>query len=224
MHAEAFHYTRQTLGYADPFPQAGRSTVNSGELAVEGGRFALGAVPGRDAFVFDNEKWAHEATLEPYSIALAPVTNAQFLAYVEEGGAVPRYWKKLDGAWLERRFDRWRPLDPAAPVRHVDWNEAQAWCAWAGRRLPSEAEWERAAGAEGFDWGEVWEWTASTFGPYPGFAVDPYKEYSAPWFGTHKVLRGASFTTPRRMVRRTFRNFYTAERGDVFAGFRSCAL
>ena len=71
--------------------------------------------------------------------------------------------------------------------------------------------------------GNVWEWTASTFGPYPGFVADPYKEYSAPWFGTHKVLRGGSFATPVRLLRTTWRNFYTPDRYDVFAGFRTCA-
>jgi iron(II)-dependent oxidoreductase len=72
--------------------------------------------------------------------------------------------------------------------------------------------------------GNVWEWTESGFEPYPGFVIDPYKEYSQPWFGTHKVLRGASFATTRRLVRNTFRNFYTPERNDIFAGFRTCAL
>ena len=72
--------------------------------------------------------------------------------------------------------------------------------------------------------GNVWEWTASTFEPYPGFVVDPYKEYSEPWFGTHKVLRGGSFATPRRLIRNTWRNFYTPDRGDIFAGFRTCAV
>jgi iron(II)-dependent oxidoreductase len=71
--------------------------------------------------------------------------------------------------------------------------------------------------------GNTWEWTDSTFNPYPGFVVDPYKEYSEPWFGTHKVLRGGSFATPRRLIRNTWRNFYTPDRSDVFAGFRTCA-
>jgi EgtB-related family protein len=224
MHAEAFHYTCQTLGYPTPLVEKEKFEPLPGDIEVPGGKFMLGAVPGKDEFVFDNEKWAHEVELAPFRIARAPVSNAQFLAFVEEGGAPPRYWKKLDGAWLERRFERWQPLDPDAAVRHVDWNEAQAWCRWARRRLPTEAEWERAVVAGALVWGQVWEWTASPFAPYPGFVVDPYRDYSLPWFGTHKVLRGASFATPRRLARPTFRNFYTAERGDVFAGFRSCAL
>ncbi len=263
MHAEAFHYTRQTLGYADPLgaTAAAAAPAPRGDAEHPGGRFRLGAEPN-GGFVFDNEKWAHEVGIAPFRMARAPVTNAEFLAYVEEGGQAPRYWKKVDGAWLQRRFDRWLPLAPEEPVLHVDWNEAQAWCHWAKRRLPTEAEWEYAAAAtkRRYPWGDddpgparanlgaagvvpvgacaagdnpagarqlignVWEWTASTFTPYPGFVVDPYKEYSEPWFGTHKVLRGGSFATPARLIRTTWRNFYTADRGDVFAGFRTCAI
>ena len=71
--------------------------------------------------------------------------------------------------------------------------------------------------------GNVWEWTASDFLPYPGFAPDPYREYSEPWFGTHKVLRGGSFLTQPRLLRNTWRNFYTPDRRDIWAGFRTCA-
>jgi gamma-glutamyl hercynylcysteine S-oxide synthase len=223
MHAEAFHYTHQTLAY--PEPEIGvrhRFPASAADIEVAGGTLVLGA--GRDAkeFIFDNEKWAHEVQVPPFHIAPAPVTNGQYLQYVEDGGKAPRYWRKRDGEWQERRFDRWRSLDQQAPVRHVDWNEAQAYCRWAKRRLPSEAEWQFAASR--MQWGEVWEWTASTFAPFPGFTPDPYTDYSQPWFGTHKVLRGASFATPRRLVRPEFRNFYTPERGDVFAGLRTCRI
>jgi len=263
MHAEAFHYTRQTLGYPDPFGAAAPKAAAAprGDAEHPGGRFRLGAEPN-GGFVFDNEKWAHEVEIAPFRMSRAPVTNAEFLAYVEEGGQAPRYWKRVDGAWLQRRFDRWLRLAPDEPVLHVDWNEAQAWCRWARRRLPTEAEWEYAASGtkRRYPWGDdgpqppranldaagvvpvgacaagdspagarqlignVWEWTASPFTPYPGFVVDPYKEYSEPWFGTHKVLRGGSFATPARLIRNTWRNFYTPGRGDVFAGFRTCAI
>lgn len=228
MHAEAFYYTRQTLGYSDPLPVEFFSGSFVEDLEIKGGKFNLGAASS-DGFVFDNEKWAHEVQIAPFRIARSPVTNAQYLAFVEQGGAAPCYWKKRDGknqdgAWLERRFDRWLPLAPDEPVRHVSWNEAQAWCRWAKRRLPTEAEWELAASSGRIPRAAgVWEWTASTFNPYPGFVTDPYKEYSEPWFGSHKVLRGGSFATPARLLRATFRNFYTAERADVFSGFRTCA-
>ena len=228
MHAEAFHYTRQTLGYADPVADSffDCSFISGQDLQFEGCKFTLGARLD-DGFVFDNEKWAHEVEIAPFRIARSPVANAEYLAFVERGGAVPRYWKKRDGknqddAWLERRFDRWLPLDTDQPVRHVSWNEAQAYCAWAKRRLPTEAEWECASPRLAY--GQVWEWTGSTFHPYPGFVLDPYKEYSEPWFGTHKVLRGGSCATPERLMRPTFRNFYTPDRADIFAGFRTCAL
>ena len=228
MHSEAFHYTRQTLGYEDPFPgqawfPAGPAPA-AGDADCAGGAFELGARPG-EGFVFDNEKWAHEVRLAPFRIARAPVTNAQYLQYVEAGGPAPRYWRREDGAWRQRRFARWVPLAPQEPAVNLSWDEARAWCGWAGRRLPSEAEWACAA-AQGLLEGRglVWEWTASAFEPYPGFVADPYRDYSQPWFGSHKVLRGGSFSTPSRVARHGFRNFYTPDRSDIFAGFRSCAL
>ena len=221
MHAEAFHYTRQTLEYPDPAPAVRPVFLSHEDVEFERQTILLGAKPS-DGFVFDNEKWAHEVAIAPFRIARAPVTNAQYLAFVEAGGAAPRYWQKRGGAWLERRFERWLPLGMIEPLRHVSWHEAQAYCAWSKRRLPTEAEWECAS--ERLSYGQVWEWTDSMFGPYPGFVADPYKEYSEPWFGTHKVLRGGSFATPARLMRPSFRNFYTPDRSDVFAGFRTCAL
>jgi len=289
MHAEAFHYTRQTLGYPDPFPDSGSppsAFQASGDVALAGGRSLLGASPG-DGFAFDNEKWAHEVHVAPFRIARTAVTNADYCVFVEAGGyrrrefwgdegwawreaaglEAPRYWVRQAGAWHMRRFDRTLPLPAAHPVMHVNWHEAQAYCRFARRRLPTEAEWEYAAsmdashpGRRRYPWGDgaptaatanlegsgteavdahpegdtasgcrqmignVWEWTSSTFEPYPGFVVDPYKEYSQPWFGTHKVLRGGSFASSRTLLRNTWRNFYTPDRGDIFAGFRTCAV
>ena len=249
MHAEAFHYTRQTLGYEDPYGQveSRKSEVESvivGDVEVPGGVFMLGATLD-DGFVFDNEKWAHEVRVEPFRISRAPVTNAQYAAFVDAGGyarrewwsdegwawrsregpPAPKYWTRDGDVWTQRRFDRAAALPPDEPVMHVSWHEAQAYCRYAKRRLPTEAEWEYAVPRSDCRQtiGNVWEWTASTFDPYPGFTVDPYKEYSEPWFGTHKVLRGGSFATPPRLVRDTFRNFYTPDRNDIFAGFRTCA-
>jgi iron(II)-dependent oxidoreductase len=227
MHAEAFYYTRQTLGYPAPQGHQDRLTAGPSEGDVEfpGGAFRMGS--SRDAeFVFDNEKWSHAIVLEPFRISRGLVTNAQYLAFVEAGGPKPVYWRR-QGEWQVRRFDRWITLPPEEPVIHVSWHEAQAYCRFAGRRLPTEAEWECAATAGGgLDglFGQVWQWTASAFLPYPGFVRDPYAEYSEPWFATHKVLRGGSFATPPSIARARFRNFYTPERADVFCGFRTCAL
>jgi iron(II)-dependent oxidoreductase len=224
MHAEAFYYTRQTLSYSDPLSLKTRYEKDNGDIDVAGGKFMLGATPS-DRFVFDNEKWAHEVQIVPFRIARVPVTNAQYLTFVENGGAAPRYWRKEGSAWRQRRFDRWLPLDAAEPVLHVSWDEAQAYCAWARRRLPTEAERELAASSGRIPQAAgVWEWTADMFEPYPGFVPDPYKEYSAPWFGTHRVLRGGCFATPARLIWPTFRNFYTPDRADIFSGFRTCAL
>jgi iron(II)-dependent oxidoreductase len=221
MHTEAAHYTRQTLGYPDPLDAKKAKREDRGDIEIGGGKFMLGATPA-DGFVFDNEKWAHEVEIAPFRIARSILTNAEYLAFVEQGGAAPRDWTMQGGGWRERRFDRWLPLAPDEPVRHVSWSEAQAYCAWARRRLPTEAEWECASPRLAY--GHLWEWTASTFAPYPGFVIDPYKEYSQPWFGTHMVLRGGSFAVPARLLRRTFRNFFMPERADIFCGFRTCAL
>jgi iron(II)-dependent oxidoreductase len=219
MHAEAFHYTRQTLGYPEPDVRGRRIEKSlAGEVDYPGGILRLGSRPD-DGFVFDNEKWSHPLVLQPFRMSRGCVTNAQYEQFVKAGGNPPRYWRNGQ----LRRFERWVPRVPEEPVMHVSWHEAQAYCEFAGRRLPTEAEWEHAAlqGMEGR--GSVWEWTASDFLPYPGFVRDPYKEYSEPWFGTHKVLRGGSFATPARIARARFRNFYTPERADIFAGFRTCA-
>jgi iron(II)-dependent oxidoreductase len=226
------------------WPEA--DTSSAADIDMPACTMTIGARPG-SGFVFDNEKWAHAVSLPAFTIARRAVSNAEYAAFVDDGGyarralwseagwamrerlalAHPRYWRRDGDAWSVRRFDRWTPLAAHAPVMHVSWHEAEAYCAWAGRRLASEAEWECAAGSRSdrFDSGRAWEWTSSRFAPYPGFSADPYKEYSAPWFADeHRVLRGGSFATPRRMLRATWRNFYQPERADLFCGFRTCAI
>jgi iron(II)-dependent oxidoreductase len=223
MHAEAFHYTRQTLGYPAPgLKSTPETSPAKGDVAIPGGAFHLGAA--KDAtFAFDNEKWAHVVLLEPFRISRRLVTNAEYLAFINETRHKPPvYWKN----GKMRRFDRWIDLPLDEPVLHVSALEAEAYCRWAGRRLPTEAEWERAAQEPGMEqlFGSAWQWTSTPFLPYPGFVRDPYAEYSEPWFGTHRVLRGGSFATPPMIAHPKFRNFYTPDRADVFCGFRTCAL
>jgi iron(II)-dependent oxidoreductase len=207
MHAEAFHYTRQTLGYPAPaLKSAPDKSAATGDLEIGGGPFRLGS-PRDTRFAFDNEKWAHVALLAPFRISRRLVTNGEYLAFIEATGHKPPvYWK---GRQL-RRFDRWIDIPLDEPVLHVS---------------AREAEWERAAQEQGMEqlFGSAWQWTSSPFLPYPGFVRDPYAEYSEPWFGTHRVLRGGSFATPPQIAHAKFRNFYMADRADVFCGFRTCA-
>jgi len=299
MHVEALTYMRETLAYPQPQGLGNHASTPAGGLRddaeVPGGTWRLGATR-REGFVFDNEKWAHEVELSTFRIARAPVTNREFAAFVEAGGyrvreywsdagwawrdrlraERPTYWQpKSDGAWTWRRYDRTEAVAPDAPVVFINWYEAEAWCRWARRRLPTEAEWEAAAlgepSADGkslsgvkrpWPWGDtvptgehanlgfafdapldvaacpqgdsafgcrqmvgnVWEWTASDFTPFPGFAADPYEDYSRPWFGSRKVLRGGCWATSDRIGRPTYRNFFPPARNDIFGGFRTCAL
>lgn len=247
MHGEAFSYTLQTLGVAAPqrLRDQIETTSPAAEIHFADATIALGSPPNQ-GFIFDNEKWAHPVHVPAFSIDSTLISNAQYTAFVEEGGyenpafwapaahawlsqhkrSAPRYWQYSAGEWRSEQFGIPVTLPPHEAVRHVNLYEAQAYCLWAGRRLPTEAEWEFAAlsGNTAFGWGDLWEWTSSPFEPYPGFAPDIYQEYSAPWFNTHQVLRGASFTTSPRMHAATYRNFYLPQRDDMFAGFRTCAL
>lgn len=257
MHAEAFAYTAQTLGLPlDPPLQAAFTPPPMAlrePLLVPATRWQMGSAAGA-GFSFDNERAAHAISVPEFEIDAQPVTWAQYVEFVADGGydraelwqpegwqwlqglaagegrRGPRYVEQIgvgSGAVLQTRFGRPMRMQGSQPAMHMSWWEADAWCRWAGRRLPAEVEWEVAAhtaARRGFRWGDVWEWMGTTFRPYPGFAPDPYLAYSEPWFGTHKVLRGASVATRARLKHPKFRNFYLPERDDIFCGFRSCAL
>ena len=180
--------------------------------------------------MFDNEKWAHEVLLPEFEIDAQPVTWAQYLEFIDDHGYEDaRWWSDSGWKWIQdtarttprhveqvrhgvllRRFGTLMQVALHAPVVHVCAHEAEAWCRWAGRRLPLEVEWEAAASlgrSRGFRWGEVWEWTASRFLPYPGFEVDPWREYSEAAFGNHRALRGASWATRGRLRHAKHRGF-----------------
>jgi iron(II)-dependent oxidoreductase len=223
-------------------------------LGIPACSWVLGSQADGPGFVFDNEAGAHVQHVPEFEIDAQPVRWAQFIEFVDDGGYDREElwsaggWQWLtaasqhegrraphavtqigvaSGAVMQTRFGQPTRMLGHQPAMHMSWWEAEAWCRWAGRRLPFELEWEVAAhtaARRGFQWGDVWEWTASTFRPYPGFVPGPYAEYSQPWFGTHKVLRGGSFATRARMKSPKYRNFYVPERDDMFCGFRSCAL
>jgi iron(II)-dependent oxidoreductase len=276
-------------------PLAQTNNCLTGDAEIPGGKFTLGSAP-KQGFVFDNEQLPHGVAIAPFAISNTAVSNGEFKHFVEDGGyrrselwtaqgwqwrtvvsaEHPVYWRREGSdCWLRRNFDEWVALDERLPVIHVNWYEADAYCCWANRRLPTEAEWEMAASAEpaangrgvttrkrrypwgetsptseraNLDWhalgcipvdalpagdsafgcrqmiGNVWEWTASDFNPYPGFIAGPYREYSAPWFENHKVLRGGCWATRSHLIHNSYRNFYPPDRRDVWAGFRTCGL
>ena len=244
MHGEALVYMHQTLDYPAPLALSTPAlSATNEDVEIPAGTFVRGSPPD-GSFVFDNEKWASEITLPATRIARQCVSNASYAEFVEAGGyrerrwwsddgrawldetqrAHPQRWRKTDHGWTHRWFGRWQPLPLDRPVCHVNAFEAEAYCAWAGRRLPSEAEWERAATLGVIDWGRsVWEWMSDAFAPYPGFSPDAYRDYSQPWFHTHRSVRGGSFVTRPRMHHPRYRNFYLPHRNDIFAGFRTCA-
>jgi len=301
MHTEAYTCTRQTLAYPRPafansaLPEDANAGGLTGDVLIPGGEFMLGASE-HTPFLFDNEKWAHRVFVDPFQIAKAPVTNKEYMEFVQDSGyqteefwtdegwdwrektnaGHPVYWDSPDGqGYRLRRYDENTAVPVNQPVIHVNWYEANAYCHWAGRRLPTEAEWNAAAlgrlNVDGntldmqlrtYPWGEmppavnqanldgkaggcvdvaalsagdsafgcrqmlgnVWEWTATTFAPFPGFSADAYQAYSAPLFDETKVLKGGAWTTRSRMITGRYRNFYSPERRDVMAGFRTCAI
>ena len=207
------------------------------EIGHPGGSGGPGPSPG--GFHFDNEGPRHRVWLDPFAIADRLVSNAEFEAFIADGGyrrpelwlsegwavvqqrgwQAPRYWR---GAWEFTLAGR-RPRQPQAPVRHLSWFEADAYARWAGARLPSEAEWEVAAAA-GLPqaYGLVWQWTGSPYRPYPGFqpAAGAVGEYNGKFMSSQVVLRGSCFLTPPGHARLTYRNFYPPASRWMASGLR----
>jgi iron(II)-dependent oxidoreductase len=236
----------------DSGPAAEHVSTGPTMVLVDGGSHEIGAPDV--GFAYDNERPRHRIQLEPFLIDRAPVTNADYTAYLEEtGGEPPKYWERDgEGGWVRTAMGRTEAVDPRLPVIHVSWHEADAFARWAGKRLPTEMEWEAAAEGASRDranldqfsfgpapagayrdgasesgavqmLGDVWEWTSSDFTAYPGFDAFPYPEYSEVFFGQeHKVLRGGAWATRRDVIRTSFRNWDLPQRRQIFAGIR-CA-
>lgn len=244
MHTEAYTYTRQTLNY--PAPDMGKSDYRmldagglSGDADIPGGQFPLGATP-QQGFVFDNEKWAHPVEIVPFSIAKAAVSNADYQAFVEAEGYSDRswwsdegwqwlqarglqhpvYWRTADAGWQQKSFDQWVALPRNAAVIHVSWYEAQAYCRWAGRRLPTEAEWEVAAAAQPSENGQTLSTTKRYFpwgddAPHPDQAnLDGYA-LGAVDVGAHAA--GDSAFGCRQMIGNVWE--WTADTFGPYPGF-----
>jgi|TARA_A100001391_G_scaffold156327_1_gene114437 formylglycine-generating enzyme required for sulfatase activity len=234
MHAEATIYMAQALDIPLPaFSGLCQQEMPAAKtLRMPATTWQLGwsdpvAAAPAHYFVFDNELPAHPVQLEGFDIDSHPVSWRRFLPAVEAGAvAMPRYVRKHRGMWQACHFGKWGELNLDAPAVHISKDQADSWCGWAKRRLPTEAEWEYAACERPeFEWGLVWEWTSSRFAPFEGFVAHPYRDYSRFGFEGHRyVLKGASCATDARIAHPRYRNFFAPKRNNLHAGFRSCAL
>ena len=196
------------------------------------------------SFSFDNERPAHQVLLAPVQVAPALVTNGEWLDFMADRGYAtpglwlsdgwatveahgwdsPGYWQHIDGAWFAMTLGGLRAIDPSLPVCHVSYYEADAFARWAGKHLPSEAEWEVATRAEALDdaFGAVWQWTRSSYSPYPNYRPEPgaLGEYNGKFMINQMVLRGSSLATPAGHSRNSYRNFFYPSARWQFSGLR----
>lgn len=208
-----------------------------------GGIISIGACGS--GFAFDCETPRHDVLLQPFSLSSRLVSNSDWLAFMDDGGyrrpalwlsdgwawvqaeriKAPLYWQLEDGNWTTFTLAGRQPVDPDAPVTHVSYYEADAYAAWAGARLPREAEWEAAA-RDYPDlpqlYGACWQWTASAYLPYPGFrpASGAVGEYNGKFMSGQFVLRGGSCVTPAGHCRPSYRNFFYPHQRWQFTGVR----
>ncbi|MBB4375892.1 ergothioneine biosynthesis protein EgtB [Bradyrhizobium sp. SBR1B] len=222
------------------FPAATRAADDW--LTLNEGIHTVGHVD--DSFHFDNEKPAHRALVGPVRVARNLVTNAEWLAFMRDGGyrratlwlmdgfaatskedwQAPGYWREIDGQWNVMTLAGVKPVDPTAPVCHISYYEADAFARWAGKHLPTEMEWEVAARAGQLNdaFGIVWQWTRSSYAPYPGYrAIEgALGEYNGKFMVNQLVLRGSSLATPKGHSRITYRNFFYPHHRWQFTGLR----
>jgi ergothioneine biosynthesis protein EgtB len=213
-------------------------TASNDWLEMTSGLYDIGFAG--DGFCFDNELGRHPVFLPAYSLRKTLVTNAEYLEFMNDGGydnfalwhaegwdwvqrnqvAAPLYWQRRDGEWWHFTLAGLRPMNWDVPVTHVSFYEAAAFAEWAGKRLPTEFEWEAAAA--NFAWGLRWEWTNSAYLPYPNFtkAAGAVGEYNGKFMVNQMVLRGASLATPPGHSRTTYRNFFHPPLRWQFTGIR----
>ena len=246
-HIETMTQTLQLGGLPGPEPAAPPLVTASGDVLVDAGPFLLGADED-GAWAYDNERPRHEVELPAFRLDRGLVTNADWEKFAAAGGYddraawsdegwewrttepadAPLFWERDGDRWLRQRFDLVEPVPAAEPVQHISWYEADAYARWAGKRLPTEAEWEKAARVAGDELehlqGAVWQWTSSHFVGYPGFRAFPYPEYSEVFFGEeYRVLRGGAWVTDPTVARTSFRNWDYPQRRQIFSGVRCAA-
>jgi ergothioneine biosynthesis protein EgtB len=239
LHAFSFNETNPAYDRDWQWP---KSSHRSAAVAPLSGIRAIGL--SGSGFCFDNEQPAHQVLLQPVGLSPALVTNGAWLEFMADGGyatptlwlsdgwatveaqgwSAPGYWRKLDGAWFSMTLGGLRCVEPERPVCHVSYYEADAFARWAGKDLPTEAEWEVAANSNALDdaFGAVWQWTRSAYSPYPGYKAAPgaLGEYNGKFMVNQMVLRGSSLATPAGHSRPSYRNFFYPPARWQFSGLR----